>query len=74
MANIPDTPRELVTLNTRNYRTLHNLFERLSETQPDLNVAILDFIDGLDKSNQKRFLNILYQLENERIECINCNP
>ncbi len=63
MNTIPSNLKELQTLNTPQYRTLHELFERISHAQPELNLAILDFIESLDRSHQHQFINILYQLE-----------
>ncbi len=68
MTTIPNTPKELQVLNTRPYRALHYLFERLSGTNPDLNVAILDLMNSLDKTNQLKLMNVLYQLESERLK------
>lgn len=69
---IPKTPRELQVLNTIYYRTLHNLFERLSGTNPELNTQILKFIEALPSSHQAQFMNILYKLERENITVENC--
>jgi hypothetical protein len=62
----PESPHQLQSLNSHQYRTLNALFDRLSRLQPELNVALLDVIDQLDQTHQLKLLAILYCLEADR--------